>query len=503
LTQSESTRLPKKGRSLGLSLGRIVGPLAALLLAGAGCGAAARRQLPPYQHFRSRPDLKPPLVTVLTAEHRRAPGYVFIAPKKHVAQAGPLILDNRGQVVWFRPLDTRGVTDFRVQRYRGRNVLTWWRGRPADGLGTGGYTIADSAYRTIAVVRPGHGLVGDIHEFLITPRNTALLTIFHRIRRDLSALGGARDADVFEGVVQEVDIATGRVLFEWHSIDHVAPVESYYRPPRPDRSSSVPPYDYFHVNSIDVDNDGNLLVSARNTHAVYKISRRSGRILWRLGGKRSDFAFGPGARFAWQHDARRRPDGTITLFDNEAAPKTGPQSRAIVLRVDTRRRSAILVRRLVHRHPSLLSADQGNVQLLPDGHYLVGWGAHPYVTEFDRRGRVLFDLRFDTGADSYRAYRFPWRGRPRDRPALAVAHGRGGTEKLFVSWNGATDVRRWQLLAGNARGSLVAVRTVAKTGFETEIAFRGGARYAAVEALAADGKGLARSQSVAVPHDKN
>jgi hypothetical protein len=456
--------------------------------------------VPPYRQFRSRPDLKPPLVRVLTPAHGTEPGYIFIAPKKHVAQAGPLILDDRGRVVWFHPLDTRGVTDFRVQRYRGRPVLTWWRGRPARGHGTGGYTIADSAYRTIAVVRPGHGLVGDIHEFLITSRGSALLTIFHRVRRDVSALGGATNAEVFEGVVQEVDVASGRVLFEWHSIDHVRPAESYYRPPPPDRASSAPPYDYFHVNSIDVDTDGNLLVSARNTHAVYEISRRTGRILWRLGGKRSDFTFGPGARFAWQHDARRRLDGTITLFDNEAAPKSGPQSRAIVLRLEPRRRRAILVRSLVH-HPPLLSADQGNVQLLPDGHYLVGWGARAYVTEFDRGGRVLVDLRFGSGADSYRAYRFPWRGRPHDRPALAVARARGGKVQLFVSWNGATEVHSWQVLAGDDPRRLQPLRTAAKTGFETAITIDPSERYVAVRALTERRTVLARSDSVAVPPD--
>jgi hypothetical protein len=454
--------------------------------------------VPPYQHFRSRPDLRPPLVTILTAAHATASGYVFIAPKKRVAQAGPMILDNRGQVVWFRPLDTRGVTDFRVQSYRGRPVLTWWRGRPAGGKGSGGYTIADRSYRTIAVVHPGNGLAGDIHEFLITPRGTALLTIFHRVRRDLSSLGGARDANVFEGVVQEVDIATGRVLFEWHSIDHVRPDESYYKPPAADRASSAPPYDYFHVNSIDVEPDGNLLVSARNTHAVYEISRRTGTILWRLGGKRSDFTMGPGAAFAWQHDARRRPGGTITLFDNESAPRTGDQSRAIVLRLDRKRHRAILVRSLVH-HPPLLSADQGNVQLLPDGHYLVGWGAHAYVTEFDRRGRVLFDARFGNGADSYRAYRFRWSGRPHDRPALTVARAGSNSVTVFVSWNGATEVRRWEVLAGEEPTRLRPVRTARKTGFETAVVLGTEAQYLAVRALGGDGAGLGSSNAVAVP----
>ena len=293
------------------------------------------------------------------------------------------------------------------------------------------------------------------------------MTIFHRVERDGRL--------VFEGALQEVEIATGRVLFEWHSIDHVAPAESYEQRPR---KASIP-YDYFHVNSIDVDTDGNLLVSARNTHSVYKLDRRTGAILWRLGGKKSDFALGPGARFAWQHDARRLPDGTISLFDNEAAPRVGRQSRVIVLRLDVKRKRALLVRSLVHR-PPLLAVDQGNAQLLPDGHFLVGWGHQPYVTEFDLAGRTLFDFRFGSGSDSYRSYRFRWVGRPADRPALTVDGDIG-----YVSWNGATEVAQPERLRP--------VRTVRKTGFETAVAVPEDETYVAIRALDRRGHALKTS----------
>jgi arylsulfotransferase ASST len=428
----------------------------------------------------SRPDLRPPIVHVRVPADGTAPGYIFIAPKGNVAQAGPLILDDRGHVVWFRPLETRGVTDFRVQRFRGRPVLTWWRGSAPDRPGTGGYTIADTSYRTIATVHPGHGLTGDIHEFLITPRDTALLTIFNEIHLD------GRDVD--EGVVQELDLATGRVLFEWHSSSRVALGESYARPPKK-RSA---PFDYFHVNSVDVDTDGNLLVSARNTHAVYKIDHRSGKILWRLGGKRSDFTFGPGARFAWQHDARRLPDGTLSLFDNEAAPEVGPQSRGIVLRLDMRRMRATLVRSFVH-HPPLVAVDQGNVQRLPDGHFLVGWGHEPWYTEFAANGAVRFDARFGGDDNSYRAYRFRWTGRPLQPPSLVV-----GDNTAHVSWNGATRVASWRLLVGKTPGEVLAAHTVRKRGFDTALPIPPSARHVAVAAL--DDRGRVLRVSATVPH---
>jgi hypothetical protein len=386
-----------------------------------------------------------------------------------------MILDDRGRMVWFRPLNTRGVTDFRVQEYRGRPVLTWWRGRPSHGEGDGNYAIVDRSYRPVARVRPGNGLVGDIHEFKLTARGSALMTIFHRVRS-----GGRL---IFEGAVQEVDIATGRVVFEWHSLGHVALAESYERPPR----KRELPFDYFHVNSVDEDTDGNLLVSARNTHAVYKLDRATGRIVWRLGGKRSDFAMGPGARFAWQHDARRRPDGTISLFDNEAAPRVGRESRGLVLRLDSKGMRATLVRSIVHA-PRLLAATQGNLQLLPNGNWFVGWGARPYFTEYDPTGRrVLFDARFGYRADSYRAYRFPWVGRPRGRPAIAVVDG-----AAYVSWNGATEVARWQLVVDGAAST----RTAAPSGFETALPVPRGATSIAVRALDRTSRMLAASKTL-------
>ncbi len=209
----------------------------------------------PTRRYESRPDLKPPTVEILKRTKRTTPGYIFIAPKKEV-QAGPLILDNRGRVVWFLPLNTHGVTDFRMQRYRGRPVLTWWHGQPDEGSGKRGYSIYDDSHRLVARVQAGNGMSPDIHEFKITPRNTALITISRQVR-----VKGGR---VLEGGVQELDIKTGRVLLEWRSIDHVQLVESYYHLPKdPGRI-----FDYFHINSIEIDHDGNLLVSARKRTLV-------------------------------------------------------------------------------------------------------------------------------------------------------------------------------------------------------------------------------------------
>jgi hypothetical protein len=172
------------------------------------------------------------------------------------------------------------VMDFKLQRYGGEPVLTWWEGEHT-GYGQGEYVLMDASYREVARVRAGNGLQGDHHEFIINPEDTALFDIYHRVPMDLSDMGGEADSTVLDGIVQEVVIETGEVLFEWHSLDHVGIDETYAKPTKSPR----PSLDYFHINSIDVDSDGNLLVDSKGTFTVYKIDRKSGEVMWRLGGK--------------------------------------------------------------------------------------------------------------------------------------------------------------------------------------------------------------------------
>lgn len=490
------------GRLADTSQNRVSRPTALLLagalsvagLALAGCGqtttSAGDGASYASQHFHSRPDLRPPAVHVLARAHGTAPGYLFLGPKKIVEQAGPMIMEDDGQPVWFRPLDTHRVADVTVQRYRGHAVLTWWRGETTSD-GNGHYVVADDRYRTVAKVYAAKGRTGDLHEFLLTPRNTALLTIFQKVPYDLPFFGGTRKGDAIEGVIQEVDVATGRLLFEWRSLDHVPPSESYEDIPT-DLSRS---WDYFHLNSIEIEPDGNLLVSARNTHAMYLIRRSDGAVLWRLGGKRSDFTFDPGARFAWQHDGRLHPHGELTVFDNEAVrPSLRRRSRALLLRLDEQHRRVRLVRSYSLPTP-VLSTSQGNAQLLPDGHVLVGWGSNPRVTEFGRQGRILLDLTFGGGAaNSYRAFRFPWTGHPTDAPAVAVVRA-GKRAIVYASWNGATEIAAWRVLAGPDGGHLRTVAQARKTGFETAIPVSTRARVFRVAALNADGRVMRLSRA--------
>lgn len=445
--------------------------------------------------FHSRPELDPDRLRVtVPAREGTAPGYVFVAVKRGPGQDGPMMVDDEGRVVWFRPAPPRTTaTGFRVQRYRGEPVLTWWEGRTLLGHGQGEYVLLDRHYREVARVRAGNGLMGDHHEILLTDRGTAYIVIYADGRADLRAAGGERDGAIFDSTIQEIDVASGEVLWEWRASDHFPPEEGATAP-KPGK-----PHDYFHINALDEEADGDLLVSARNMHGIYKISRRTGEVIWRLGGERSDFDMGPGTTFHFQHDVVRRPDGTITLFDNQATPPKAPESRGLVLRLDEERMTARLVRE--YTHPlGLLSIAEGSMQTLPNGNVFLGWGPEPHVSEHAADGRLLFDLRLPPRSDSYQAFRHEWRGEPLDRPAIAARRaGRSDRLTVWASWNGATEVRSWQLLAGSAKDAddLAPIATVPWDGFETTIRARTDAPHVAVRALGADGEPLGESQVVA------
>lgn len=445
--------------------------------------------------FRSRPDLKPPAVEIEKKPRGifdRKGDYVFLAPQpKTPGHYGAMILDGEGHLVWFYQPEGRRLENFRVQRYHDEPVLTWWEGRVTNGHGLGEYVLLDRSYRETKRVRAGNGYKGDLHEFLITPQGTALFTVYHPVRHDLTPAGGSKDALVYDGIAQEVDVESGKVLFEWHSLDHV-PVElSYGRPPK----KSDIPFDYFHINSIDVDHDGNLLISSRNTWAVYKVHRKDGHVIWRLGGKKSDFEMGPGTRTAYQHDARRHPDGTITIFDNGGNPPVHEQSRGVVIRLDTENMKADLVREYVHPGKKLLAGAEGNVQMLPTGEAFIGWGYEPFFSGFGRSGDLDFDARLPGLGRSYRTYWFSWEGRPPDRPALVVEK-QGDAAVVYVSWNGATGVSRWRVLSGRDSSGLTPAGEASKKGFETAITVRGGGPYFAVQAVDSAGGVLATSRTI-------
>ena len=349
-----------------------------------------------------------------------------------------MILDPAGRLVWFNPLRAPLVaTNLRVQQLGGSPVLTWWQGIvSAHGFGRGVDVVVGENYQTITEVNAGNGYQADLHEFQITPQGTALVTSYNAIYCDLTAIGGRPDSAVTDSLMQEIDIKTGLVMFEWTSLDHIALSDSYSVPTT---SSPRWPFDFFHLNSINLDPDGTLLVSGRNTWAADDIDPRTGQVLWTLGGKHSSFIEGRGAATAFQHDARPIASNVFTMFDNGASPPAHAQSRGVVLDVDPLTHGVSVQTQYLHPGHPLLADSQGNMQALANGDWFVGWGQQPDLSEFSASGRLLFDASLPSGYESYRALRFGWSATPARPPALAVSAAPGGAV-AHASWNGATGV---------------------------------------------------------------
>lgn len=441
------------------------------------------------QSFPSAPALHPPIVSVSGRDPDPRYGDI-VTDASNSVQAGPIVLSPQGQLLWFSPVSGgRFASDVEVQRYEGQSVLTYWQGYGGV-LPAGQDVILNHRYQTVGVVKAGAGYVTDTHEFTITPQGTALISAYQIVPANLTSLGGSPQGKLVDSTIQEIDIATGQVLWQWQAYGHVPLIDSYAGKP-----GNVP-YDFFHLNSIQQLPNGNLLVSSRHTWTVYEISKQTGEILWQLGGKHSSFEFGRGAHFEWQHDVRMLPDGTITLLDNGAGP--GPQherqSRALRLRLNFKTHRATLVRAYAN-NPSLLSSSQGDVQVLPDRNVFVGWGAVPNVTEFSAGGGQLFSLDLEGSVQSYRALRSNWSGQPTTPPGIAVRTTHHGT-RVYASWNGATGVASWRVLAGPSPSDLKPVGGFPKTNFETEMTVHSTEPYFAVQALGTRGHALAASATV-------
>lgn len=469
--------------------------------ASAPLGQAAPTAQASGHDFVTRPDLHPPEVEVTTPAKEVGQGDILSAPvapatmgvgqsPRAAGEAGALITDNSGEPVWFKP--GTGIMDLKVQQYEGEPVLTWYQGKVIvpPGFGQGEQVIVNQNYEQIGTARTGNGVQADIHDFQITPQNTGLLLAYRKVPRDLTPVGGPADGSVYEGIVQEVDLKTGEVLLDWRSLDHVGLDESYL----PVTQNPEEPWDYIHVNSVDLDGEGNLLVSARSTHTVYQINRQTGEVNWRLGGKNSDFRMGEGAAFQWQHDARRLPDGKISLFDNGEPAKL--RSRGLVLDVDENARTADVARE-DWRPAEIVSPNMGNYQLLDNGNGFVGWGGAPGMTELGPDGTVRYAAHFADGMASYRTFRAPWVGFPKDKPAVA-ANNDQGTTSVYVSWNGATEVTKWRVLAGADPQHLQPVADAPRDGFETRIDAADSHAYVKVEALDANDQVLGASDPVEV-----
>lgn len=480
--------------------------------------------------FVSEPALAPPAIAVPFARPApppgsaqggvasgvpgQTPGYVFLAPIKDynhkapfVGDYGPEILEANGNPVWEHPLGEpikigsttyhKVAMNFHPTTYEGRPVLVWWEGYVTpQGLGNGEWEIVNQRYQAVGKLRAPPGYALDFHELRITPAGTAYVLATRVQALSLHCCGGPSNGQIYDQVVLEMKIKTGQVVWHWDPLQHI-PLRDSYQAITPGM-----PWDPYHLNSIAFGPAGNLIVSARNTWAAYWVnrtaSRGNGAIFATLGGRRSTFKMGSGAGFAWQHDVRQQ-GSLATVFDDEAFPTVGKQSRGLALALDFTHHTANVARQYLLPKPAL-AGSQGNVQLLAGGNVFVGWGELPYLTEYNAAGHLVYEGQLPTPDESYRAFRAPWSGAPTASPAIAARTGAPGTVDVYASWNGATEVASWQLLAGASPASLGATAApVAREGFETTIATSSAGPYYAVQALGASGAVLGTSPAVTAP----
>lgn len=476
----------------------------------AGCGASADAGTGPpagpvrsarggvadryAQHFGAAPKIDPAVVRVLTGGGGSDAGFLFAAPRPYkTAQGGPMIFDDQGQVVWFRALPKgEQAIDFRVQRYKGRPVLTWGQ-RPVAAHAGAYWSILDDHYRGVARVRAGAGDGTDLHYMQITPHNNALLIGYRLVRRNLSAYGGSSYGLVLDGTIQDVSIKTGRVLWRWSALDHVPLSESEAQTPR----SS--PWDAYHINSVDMDSKGRyLLVSMRHTSTLYAIDLRTGKVKWRMGGNHSNFALSSASRFHFQHDAQWAPGNRISLFDNGATDHTKVESSSSgkLLQVDYTHHKVSLAR--AYRLPKpILSTSQGTYQTLSGNHVFIGWGKLPYLSEFSPTGDLLFEAKFPTiGQQSYSAHRYVWTGHPLTKPTVVVG-GHRPKVTLSVLWNGSTQVAQWRVLGGATPNTLLPLGIAPRAGYETILHVDTLHHYVAVQALDSTGRVIGHTAALA------
>jgi Arylsulfotransferase (ASST) len=450
------------------------------------------------QHYISAPTLTPSTVKITTAAKPGAsPGDLFLAPYQGAGSPGPMISEQNGSLVWSHPLPAgEDSTNFQVQQYEGKPVLTWWQGRILEaGFGQGEDVIYDTSYRPLAYIRAGNGYHADLHEIRLTPQGTAWIDAFDPIHMNLSSAHGSSEGVVNDSVIEEIDIKTGLVMWEWHAIGHIALSESHS--PAPHSSS---PWDYVHINSVDPGTAGDVLLSSRGTWTLYDVNMHTGGFDWRLGSRDSSFKLGPGTRFYWQHDAEWQPGGLISVFDNGSDPPEEKQSRGLLLAPDTSDHTVSLLKQFVNPTHTLLASSQGNtLNLSPGvttGNWLMGYGGLPNFTEYDSSGHVLLDGTLGKNVQSFRTYLSAWSAHPTSTPSLAIQSHSAGAVTVATSWNGATEVASWQVLAGASPTSLTLAANAPRNGFQTSIALTSAPAYLAVQALNASGAVIGRSPTI-------
>ncbi|MFZ1993838.1 MAG: arylsulfotransferase family protein [Solirubrobacteraceae bacterium] len=477
--------------------------------------------------YVSAPRLHPPMLhtDVRTQTSRLAPGYFMLDAFPNLTvtgnltgEGGPLILDAKLQPVWVYPIGTEVTsTNLRQQTYNGKPVLTWWKGVVTNaGASTSGEVdIVDQHYRNVAAVKAAAPWIISVHDAVISGGDL-WVTVYRTVPgQDLSAYGGSATGVVYDSGVQEYDIRTGKLLYTWDALNPGAtpniPLADSEQPAPPAAAPAGTPWDAYHINSIQLLPGNQMLVSMRNTWAAYLINTKTNQTVWTLGGKASSFNVAASAAFAWQHNAQMLPHHQVSLFNDNCCAITGPgvfarpngTSGGLILSLNTATHTASLVSSYAHTNRPLDPAFLGSMNVLPNGNALVGWGSQPYFSEYSKSGQLLLDAIWPGKDLSYRAeFSSNWVGTP-FFPPNGAARRSNGKVTVYASWDGATQVTAWKVLAGSDPNHLPVVATRARTGFETSIKLARSAKVYKVQAFDVKGHLLRTSKAFSLPKPKS
>jgi hypothetical protein len=496
--------------------------LGACLLAAGAAGAARAAPIGAYTtkgawNFTSAPKLHPPklLTDARTVSGKLAAGDFLVANFPNVGakgpmtgEGGPLILDTKLRPVWFRPGGTGVVSaDLQQETFDGQPVLVWWQGliTRTGATKAGQVFVVDQHYHQVATLKAKAPWLISLHDAVISGGDI-WVTVYRNVpKQNLTAYGGSRNGTVYDSGVQEYDLRTGKLLYTWDALNPGGtpnvPLSSSEQP----AAATTGPggsWDAYHVNAVQVLPGNQILVSMRNTWAAYLINTLTNQTVWTLGGKHSSFAVASNARFAWQHDVTLVKDDVLmpedeelTLYDDNCCKelpggkfaKPNGASRGMILKLNTLTHAASLIA-TYPRTSKRVAAFLGSMQELPNGNALVGWGSQPFFSEYSRSGQLLLDAKFPGKDQSYRALFSPdWVGTP-SYPPSGARRTTHGTSTVYASWNGATEVARWEVLGGASASHLNRVTVKPSAGFETPIII-GKAKYKVLEARALDAQG--------------
>lgn len=457
------------------------------------------------QHFKSAPELHPPIVTVNKGEAPASEGDFFLdplpAPIIHVGRkllefepVGPdglMLLNPEGKLLYWRQLPGEAASNFEPVTYEGQKDIAWWQGKVTEaafGLGEG--VIANSSYEAVARIRAGNGEAMDIHELYVTPEGQAWIDAYQ-----LDCLPACSESNppTVDAVAQEIDIKTGLVMWDWHAMTYIPTSESEV-----EAAGGV--FDAYHINSIQPLPEHRVLISLRDTSGVYDVNSETGKIVWQIAGKKSSFKMAKETRFYFQHDVRLEGKklSTLTLFDDEGGPPIYGPSRGLVLKLSKTKVS------LVHqyRRETTSAQAEGSMQVLSSGDVVVGFGNTPYFSEFTEKGgkqksgNLVFDAQLPKGDGTYRVLQYPFEGTPKSPPAIAAERVSPGEVAVYASWNGATNVASWEVLAGETPETLAPVGTSRWANFETEMTVASTDSMFEVRALNKEGKVIGSSAAI-------